>query len=581
MLREVRISDVGVISAACLELGPGFTAITGETGAGKTMVLTGLAMLRGAKVPNALVRAGATAAAAEGLIDVVPGTPAYDRAVDAGAVIEDEQLLVARTVSAAGRSRAVLGGRGVPAALVAEVIDELVAVHGQNDQLRLGRSQLGLLDRWAGPAVSGPLARYRELYAELTGLHREIEALQAAADDRERRADLLRYGLDEIAKVGPAPGEDLELAARSARLGHAELLDEAVRGAAGALAADAEYGDEIDVLGLLARARRLLDGVREHDPGALDGLFRSLGEAAAIASDVAGELASYAAGLEADPALLGQIENRRAELIGLARKYGGSVDAALSWSAAAIAELSSLEHAESDIAAKQDRMGRLRGQLEPLARELHDARVAAAERFGALVETELAALAMPKATFRMAVSVHPLPGGLAFELDGSAGTWAFGPRGCDDAQLLLAANPGAPQRPVAQAASGGELSRVMLAIQVVAAGADPVPTMVFDEIDAGVGGAAAVEVGRRLARLAQSCQVIVVTHLAQVCAFADHHFVVAKTDDGAVTEASVQPVTGSAREQEIARMLSGDPHSEVALAHARELLAGRAFTRRI
>lgn len=572
-MREVRISDVGVISGACLELGPGFTAITGETGAGKTMVLTGLAMLRGAKIDPALVRVGARAAAAEGRLDVPTDSRAGLRAQEAGAIIEDGELLVTRTVSAAGRSRAVLGGRGVPAATIAEVVDELVAVHGQNDQLRLGRSQLGLLDRWAGSAVSEPLAEYRKLYDEHVAMARRIAELEAAAAEREQRIELLRFGLSEIEKVGPSPGEDVELAAAAERLGHAEVLAEAVTAAAQALAGDAESGTEVDALGLVAAARRSLDGVRAHDSGSLDGPWRSLGEAAAILADVAADLSSYAAALEADPVALGNIEDRRAELGRLTRRYGGTADGVLAWAQSAATEVARLEGAGSEIIDLRDSLRLLASRMAPLAARLHQARLAAAERFSSAVALELAALAMPKAALRMAVSARSDPSGLRVELDGQLASWAFGPTGCDDAMLLLAANPGAPERPVAQAASGGELSRVMLAIQVVLAGADPVATMVFDEIDAGVGGAAALEVGRRLARLARAAQVIVVTHLPQVSAFADHHFVVTKADDGAVTAATVREVAGADREAEIARMLAGQADSEVARAHARELLA--------
>lgn len=556
-----------------MELGPGFTAITGETGAGKTMVLTGLAMLRGAKIDPALVRVGARAAAAEGRLDVANDSRAMRRAEEAGAEIEDGELLVTRTVSAAGRSRAALGGRGVPAATIAEVVDDLVAVHGQNDQLRLGRSQLALLDRWAGAAVGQPLADYAALYAQHLAVGRQIAALEAAAAEREQRSDLLRFGLAEIEKVDPRPGEDAELAAAAERLGHAEVLAESVNTAAQALAGDAESGSEVDTLGLLAVARRALDAVRGHDPAALDGPWLSLGEAAAIVGDVAADLSSYAAGLEADPVALGRIEDRRAELGRLTRKYGQTSDDVRSWARAAADELGNLEGVGDEITALRASLQQLGERMAPLAMRLHEERLSAAQRFAAAVGAELTALAMPKAVLRMAVTTRPDPGGLRVEVDGTSRTCAFGPFGCDEAALMFAANPGAPERPVAQAASGGELSRVMLAIEVVLAGADPVATMVFDEIDAGVGGAAALEVGRRLARLARAAQVIVVTHLPQVSAFADHHFVVSKADDGAVTSATVREVVGVEREVEIARMLAGQADSEVARAHARELLA--------
>lgn len=575
MLSEVRISDVGVIASSVMELGPGFTAITGETGAGKTMVLSGLGMLRGVRLDAALVRRGASRAMAEGHFQLDESSPLAQRAIqrvrDVGGELDDGELVVTRSVAPGGRGRCAVGGCGVPAGVLREVVDQLIAVHGQNDQLRLGRSQLGLLDRWAGPELATVKAAYRELYDRAAELGRHVAKLRAEAADRTVRLDFLNYSLAQIESIRPAADEDLDLAARSQRLGHAEVLAEAVGEAAQALS-DGEGSGSPDVLAVIGRCRRLIDSVRHHDPS-LDGPWATLKEASALVADAAMELSEYLSGLEPDPAQLAAVEARRAELGRLTARFGPTLADVLEWERAAAAEVLSLSDADAEIEAGQAELATLREKLAPLAATLHELRGAAADRFAAAVSLELAALAMPRARVRMAVSVREDPQGLPAAIDGRQGVWAMTPSGLDDAQITLAASPDAPYRPVAEAASGGELSRIMLAIQVVLSGADPVPTMVFDEIDAGVGGAAAIEVGRRLAQLAAKCQVVVVTHLAQVAAFADRQLVVRRVGDEAVTESCVISVSGDERVAEVARMLSGQPDSETALAHARELLA--------
>jgi DNA repair protein RecN (Recombination protein N) len=305
----------------------------------------------------------------------------------------------------------------------------------------------------------------------------------------------------------------------------------------------------------------------------LDGPTQSIREAAALVADAAAELGAYLSGLESDPDQLAAVEARRAELGRLIGRYGASVDEVLAWEAAAAAELGELGQVEVNIAARAEELGELRAALAPLAQQCHEIRQRAAAQFAQAVTAELSALAMPAASVSMDLTATPDPEGLDLQIGGDPGRWRFNRTGCDDATIMLVPGPGAPKRPVAQGASGGELSRIMLAIHVVLAGADPVPTMVFDEVDAGVGGAAALEVGRRLALLARTTQVLVVTHLAQVAAFADQQLVVTRSSDDLVTESSVVAVTGQDRVREIARMLSGQPAVGAALAHAQELLA--------
>ncbi|KJK58631.1 DNA repair protein RecN [Saccharothrix sp. ST-888] len=573
MLDEMRIRDLGVIDDAVVELAPGFTAVTGETGAGKTMVVTSLGLLLGGRADPALVRGGSDRAVVEGRIELPAGSPAAARALEAGAELDDGALLISRTVSAEGRSRAHVGGRSVPVGLLAELGEDLIAVHGQTDQQRLLRPsrQRGALDRYAGEAVAEPLARYREVYRSLREVSATLEELTTKARERAQEADLLRFGLEEIGAAEPVAGEDVELAAEAERLGHADALSGAATQAHAALAGDPADPDSLDAGTLLAQSRRALEAVRHHDER-LAALADRLNEVGYLLADVAGDLAGYADDLDADPVRLAAVEDRRAVLSQLVRKYGGpenSLAEVLEWAEAGSLRLAELDGDDGRIDELGAQETALRAELAELAAEVSAARHAAADRFAAAVSAELAELAMPHARVSFAISqVEDLAG---IEIDGR--TVTYGPHGVDEVEVLLAPHPGAQPRPIAKGASGGELSRVMLAVEVVFAGADPVPTYLFDEVDAGVGGKAAVEIGRRLAKLAQSAQVVVVTHLPQVAAFADRHLVVVKTNDGTVTRSGVKVLNDEERVRELSRMLAGLEDSELGRAHAEELLA--------
>ncbi|WP_030955483.1 DNA repair protein RecN [Streptomyces sp. NRRL S-481] len=545
----MRIRSLGVIDDAVVELSPGFTAVTGETGAGKTMVVTSLGLLLGGRADPALVRIGAGKAVVEGRITVPDDATAAVRAE-----LDDGALLISRTVSAEGRSRAHLGGRGVPVGVLAELADELVAVHGQTDQqglLKLSR-QRQALDRYAGDAVAVPLAKYQEAYKRLRAVSAELDEISTRARERAQEADMLRFGLDEIAAVEPRAGEDTELA---------EEAD-------GALAGNPEDPEGVDAGTLVAGAQRALDAVRSHDP-ALAALADRIGEIGILLRDAAGDLAGYADDLDADPLRLAAVEERRAALTGLTRKYGEDIASVLAWAERSAARLTELDGDDERIGELTAERDALRSELGGLAQALTDARTEAAERFAAAVTAELASLAMPHARVSFDIRQTEDPEGV--EVGGRA--VAYGPAGADEVELLLAPHPGAPPRPIAKGASGGELSRVMLAVEVVFAGTDPVPTYLFDEVDAGVGGKAAVEIGRRLARLAKTAQVVVVTHLPQVAAFADRQLLVEKTSDGSVTRSGVKVLEGEDRVRELSRMLAGQEDSETARAHAEELLA--------
>ncbi|MBG6090198.1 DNA repair protein RecN [Actinomadura viridis] len=558
MVDEVRIQGLGVIDEAVLDLSPGFNVVTGETGAGKTMVVTSLGLLFGGRADPQRVRPGAERATVEGRIVVDPGGRVVERVEEAGGELDEGALIVTRSVSAEGRSRAYLGGRSVPVSLLINLADDLVAVHGQSDQQRLlqaGR-QRAALDRYAGGALTKPLRAYTAAYERHRQVSALLEELTTRAREREQEADLLRFGLEEIEKADPKPEEDVRLAAEEERLGHADALRGAADSAHEALLGDPSAAFEAaNVVSLLGTARNALDAVREHDPE-LAGLADRLAEAGYLVSDVATDLAAYAESVDADPARLAVVQERRAELTALTRKYGQTLAEVLEWSGRSAARLTELEGDDERIERLRAEHAELAGRLEAEAAELTAVRSRAAERFSAAVTQELAALAMPHARIEVAVT----PAG------------EYGPHGADEVEVRLAPHPGSPPLPLHKGASGGELSRVMLAIEVVFAGADPVPTFVFDEVDAGVGGKAAVEIGRRLARLARNAQVIVVTHLPQVAAFADQHLLVEKSDDGTVTRSGVTALDREGRVRELSRMLAGLEDSELGRAHAEELL---------
>jgi DNA repair protein RecN (Recombination protein N) len=640
MLEEVRISGLGVIDDAVLELSPGFNVVTGETGAGKTMVVSGLGLLFGGRADPARVRPGADRANVEGRLSVEAEGRVARQVNDAGGDLDDEggALILSRSVSAEGRSRAYAGGRSVPVSLLTYLADDLVAVHGQADQQQLlkpGR-QREALDRFAGPALAALLAGYQRAYQRHRDVRQELDELTSQARERQREAEDLRRGLAEIEQADPVDGEDVELLAEEQRLSNADALHSAATTAHEALLGDPSSGqyEAADAVTLLGLARQALDGAARHD-AVLAALGARVSEVAYLVSDVAADLASYAQSVEADPARLAAVQERRATLGRLIRLFGdavrppggstapaaeagGAVRAAetagagaatgtsvaghgangdggtpaadagdasglpgaddpsgaagaapsaiaavLAWAKQAAARLAELEGDDDRIAGLAEEEASLAAQVGHLAAELSAARREAAERFAGDVTAELAALAMPHA--RLAVAVTPLS--------------EPGPHGADDIEIRLSAHPGAPALPLNKGASGGELSRVMLAIEVVFAGADPVPTFVFDEVDAGVGGKAAVEIGRRLARLARLAQVIVVTHLPQVAAFADTHLVVEKADDGSVTRSGIVRLDRPGRVRELSRMLAGLEDSEFGRAHAEELLAAATAER--
>ena len=574
VLAEMRIQGLGVIEDALLELHPGFTVVTGETGAGKTMVVTGLHLLSGGRAEASKVRNGSGRAVVEGRFEGVLAEHVARIVTDAGGEPdEDGSLLTMRSVSADGRSRAHLGGRSVPVSVLSDLADRLLAVHGQNDQLRLLRpgEQRDVLDRFAGEAVAEPLARYREVRDEWQSVVHELAERQSRSRELAQQADLLRHGLDEIAAVDPQPGEDAELAEQIKRLAAADELRAAASWAQNAVSGAADGDpDQPGALGLVGEARRRLAATEDQ---VLRDLEPRLAEAAVLLSDVGAELGGYLDALDADPERLEQVLARQSDLKKLTRKYAADVDGVLAWAEDARARLAGMDTSEEALAELAARRDELAARLAEHASALSKARSVAATELSAAVTQELAGLAMGQAQIDVTVQRRSAEAGDAAALEVDGERVHAGGSGIDEVELLLRAHTAAPPLPVHKAASGGELSRVMLAIEVVLAHADTVQTLVFDEVDAGVGGRAAIEIGRRLARLARSHQVLVVTHLPQVAAFADRHLVVDKGTAEGVTRSGVKTLEQSERVLELARMLAGMEGTETGRAHAEELLA--------
>ncbi|MGJ3509277.1 DNA repair protein RecN [Enemella sp. A6] len=566
MIGELRIRNLGVIADATIEPGPGLTVVTGETGAGKTMVVTGLGLLLGGKGSAGQVRNGTERLQVTGRFSQV-GAEAVERVTDAGGELDEDELLVVRQVTAAGRSRAHLGGVAVPMAVAGDLVAEMLVIHGQTEQVRLARSdrQREVLDRFGGAELAAERDTYHRAWQDRRAAVTERDELHAASRERARELDLLRFGADEIAAVDPQPGEDEQLRVEANRLQSVDDLRMAAHTALVAINSDPDDPtDQPYAVGLLDTARTALDRA-DTDPEAAD-LARRVADLGYQLADLGADLSSFLAGLEADPNRLEWVTGRLAELSGLTRKYGESIDEVLAWAASAAERIAELDGTDDRIAALDHRIEALDTELLATAARLTALRRTAADELAAAVDTELAALAMPNAT-------------LSFELTSTGDdVAALGPTGADQVEIMFRANPGQRPGPLGAVASGGELSRIRLALEVSLAdrlvaetGTGPT-TMVFDEVDAGIGGRVASEVGRRLARLAEHAQVIVVTHLAQVAAFAGRHYCVAKTDDGQVTVSDVAEVTGDDRLAELARMLGG-ADSDAARAHAAELLA--------
>ncbi|HEY7854592.1 MAG TPA: DNA repair protein RecN [Aquiluna sp.] len=549
MISALTIRNIGVISSAQLQLGPGFTALTGETGAGKTMVLTALGLLMGERADAGRVRTGEKQLFVEGRLDVTD--PALlEKLAELGAEVEAEELIVNRSVSSEGRSRAALGGASVPVSQLEEVFEQLVAVHGQSEQLRLrsNTAQREALDGFSSE-IAKALTSYQQVFRQYKELQARLERMQSASEADRFKVERIRDRLSQIEKVSPNVGEIEELTEQIERLSNVESLREASVKAREALSSE----DQLAAGEMIGIARKALES--QSDPMLVD-LYQRLGEIGSLVSEVNVDLSSYLSALEADPERLNSLLSRKAELVSLERSLGASIDELLESIPQLNAELLDLDSSDEQIERLEMQLEATLSQAAFAAKELTAARRSAAAQVSDAVSAELTQLAMSGSRFEIRITELP-----DLELSGN-----------DKVEFLLASHPGAEPRPLAKGASGGELSRIMLALELVLASEKSVPTMVFDEVDAGVGGQAALELAKRLKKLSESTQVIVVTHLAQVAALADHQIRVSKDLSGDITLTSVAELSDSEREVEIARMLSGNPDSESAISHAKELL---------
>ena len=555
MIEQIRIRDLGVISDAQLDLGPGLTVITGETGAGKTMVLNALSLLLGSRSDSSSIRKGQDHAFVEGRW-LLP-KDALDRITSSGIEVEDQELILSRSVSSEGRSKAVVSGRSVPVGILSEIGEHLVVVHGQSDQIRLksAAAQREALDQFAGSDLEVLATQYAEVFASWKQVAVSLEQLRAESASRAREADAIRAAVEELTKLDPKPGEDTELAEQATKLTHLEELRIAAAKAHEELSSES-FDEGRDAITLIGKARRALEQVSDHDPE-LSKYASELKEIGFSLNETAASISGYIASLDSDGAQeLEAIQLRRAELTTAMRKYGPSLDEVITYldtSGARLLELDSSDEAIEKLTLEERELAK---KSHELAEKMSAIRSKAASELSAAVTSELAALAMNGAS--LDVQVARLPELASF--------------GCDQVSLLLSAYPGAEPRPIGKGASGGELSRIMLAIEVVLAKSELAPTFIFDEVDAGVGGAAATEVGRRLAMLAKNAQVIVVTHLPQVAAFASRHLRVLKSSSAEYTATDVVALEGEQIVEELARMLSGLSESESGKSHAKELL---------
>jgi DNA repair protein RecN (Recombination protein N) len=553
MIEQLRIKNLGVIRDATLDFSPGLTVLTGETGAGKTMVFRSLHLLFGGKADSALISTGAEQASVEA--DVAMPAELITRLDELGGEVEDGNIaIISRQVNSTGRSRSFAGGVSVPAGVVGELGDALVAVHGQSDQLRLTKTeqQRQLLDRYAGEAVAKPMAKYTQLWEAQRALERRIESLTADAGTRAAQLERITRILEQVDSLKPLPGEDNELDDEAKRLSHTEALYEVTARASDLLTGG--QGDDMPVVAALVTARKGLDHERNLD-ATLGEFADRMKELEILAADLSADISAYSSGIDASPQRLAFVESRRAALKTLTREFG-DVDDLLAWVSENRPRLAELEGGDEVLGQLRADLVQVKADLTKAAADITKARTKAATAFSAQVTGELESLAMPGATVQFRLSpANP------------------GPSGADLIELGLISRPDSPWIPMSKGASGGELSRIMLAVEVVLAAADPTETFVFDEVDAGVGGAAAVEVGKRLARLARNAQVIVVTHLPQVAAFADRHLVIARSDGQEVHSSSVSEVQQGERVAELSRMLAGLADSQAGTQLAEELLA--------
>jgi DNA repair protein RecN (Recombination protein N) len=550
MLTELRIRNFAIIEQVTLPLAEGFNVLSGETGAGKSIIVGALGLLLGERASADLIRSGAERATVEGVFDVAKVKGIADLADGKGIEIEDDTLVLKREIAANGRGRAWINGATVTATVLAEIGRQLVNLHGQHDAQTLldSESQRRILDAFGGAESRADLVKMT--HSELTALRREIASLVSRRSEAEKRADYLRHVAKEIEDARLSPGEDVKLEDEARVLENADELRTLASGLSELLS-----GEDASVLSQLGAAQRPLTSIERIDPSAsrmqelFDAGFYALQELARSVED-------YAGSVELDPARLGEVRERRDRLFGLLKKYGPTLDSVIEAGRSARAELDLIDTAKFDLANLTSREADARRRLSAEAEKLSEMRLSAAKKLAKAVDALLPPLGMPDGRFSVALVARDEPTA----------------EGAEDVEFRVALNVGHEDRPLVRVASGGELSRVMLALKTILARVDQIPTLIFDEVDAGIGGRVGLQVGDTLRRVAKDHQVFAISHLPQIAARAHHHIVVAKGARGGVTTADITVLEGSSRVNEIARMLGGDPESKVSRAHAKELL---------
>ena len=571
MINDLRIQNIGVIEDVSLEMSNGFTVLTGETGAGKTMILTAFQMIIGEKVDSSLVRANEKSALVEAFIKVPQDKELRQRLEELDVAIEDDGTQISRTIAREGRGKIILGGRSVPSATLEEITQSSITIHGQGDQVLLNKSsfQRQLLDQFAGDEHLANLVKYQDLYSKYTETKKKLEELKKAGGQNALRIAQLQESVKELNDAQLEVDEEVSITERINLINNSEDIFESLA-LADKLLNGAEDGTT-SVTSQLNQARKALDTAAaksERISSLRDQISNLEIEVSTLARDVNRDLAS----LDRDPATIDKLESRRALIKKLLTKYGPTSKDALENIKKFTEELATIEDLPSAIESVEKEIQMQLSELAISAQKTHDSRVDSSTKISLAIEKELKSLSMPNADFKVRIETSEDQAGLKIKVDKNETHLHFDNYGVDQISFEFSANPGQPLRPISKVASGGEMSRIMLAIELVFSKSGASKTMIFDEVDAGIGGAAAIEVGKRLKALAKNHQIVVVTHLPQVAAFADKHLKVEKSASGNITTSSVIELNSGARVTEIARMMAGIQDSASALEHARELL---------
>ena len=557
MLEEIRVKNLGVIEEACLPFNKGLNVITGETGAGKTMVLTALGLLLGRKGDVGMVRHGSNGLNVEGRWMLDGHDEIVELVENVGGDVEDGLLYVNRSVTPDGKSRAVVGGRGTPLTQMLPIGDTLVSIHGQSDQIRLKNPnvQREALDKYAGEALKTVLEKYSVKFDEWRRLSKTVDDVRNNMASRQREFEELKEAVEKIAPIAPERGEDVLLKETIERLMNVETIRSGVEAASYAMTND-DFETK-DLLELVSAIAKSLQEVAEYD-SKLSEMVEDANNLKIVAGDLSYKISSYLDSVDGDQlAELNQAQERLASLNSLARRYGGGdLDTVVEYFETAETRMVELDPENSDLETLEAELASIFAELEVLGDEAHNLRKSAGQRLAAAVNEELKGLAMGGSTFVVNV-----------EKEGKYYSY-----GVDSIAFLISPHPNAEPRPLSKGASGGELSRIQLALELILADPEATPTFVFDEVDSGIGGATAIEVGKRLAQLASMSQVIVVTHLPQVAVYGDNHLRVLKSSDEDFVSTDVVQLTEDDRVGEIARMLSGLSDSDSGQAHAKEML---------